>query len=75
MWPLRSGRHQRQCLHTLITTEAGRYSGEVLKALELSETVVPAELRALWDGYKAKMAEEGKKVKVAAAASAVRFQV
>lgn len=49
--------------HTLITPEQGRYGGEVLKALELSDTVVPVELRQLWDGYKAKLAEEGKTVK------------
>ncbi len=49
--------------HTLITPEQGRYSGEVVKALELSETVVPPELRELWDGYRKKMADEGKSVK------------
>ena len=41
----------------------GRYSGEIVKAFEYSETLVPAPLRALWDEYKAKMAEEGKVVK------------
>ena len=41
----------------------GKYAGEIVKAFEYSETLVPASLRALWDEYKAKMAEEGKSVK------------
>ena len=41
----------------------GRYAGEIVKAFEYSETLVPAPLRALWDEYKAKMAEEGKTIK------------
>ncbi len=49
--------------HTLITPEQGRYSGELIKAMELSEALVPDELRELWGGYKKKQEEEGKKVK------------
>lgn len=49
--------------HTFITPEQGRYAGEILKALELSETVVPTELRDLWDSFKKKATEEGKTVK------------
>ena len=39
------------------------FSGEIVKAFELSDTVVPAELREFWDNYKKKQAEEGKTVK------------
>ena len=49
--------------YTLLTPDQGRYSGEVIKAFEQSETLVPAPLRELWDQYKAKLAEEGKTVK------------
>ena len=49
--------------HTFITPEQGRYAGEVVKALENSDTVVPAEVRELWDGYKKKQIEEGKSIK------------
>ncbi len=48
---------------TLITPEQGRYSGEIIKALELSEALVPEELRHLWNTYKQKAEEDGKKVK------------
>jgi len=49
--------------HTFLTEDQGRYAGEIVKAFEYSETLVPAPLRALWDEYKAKMAEEGKTIK------------
>ena len=49
--------------HTFITQDQGRYAGEILKALEASETVVPPDLRDLWDQFKKKAAEEGKTVK------------
>ena len=49
--------------HTFLTEDQGRYAGDLIKAFEYSETLVPAPLRALWDEYKAKMAEEGKVVK------------
>ena len=48
---------------TFITPEQGRYAGEISKALELSETVVPNELRELWEGYKNKATAEGKTIK------------
>jgi ATP-dependent RNA helicase DDX46/PRP5 len=60
----RTGRAGNQgYAHTLITPEQGRYGGEVLKALELSDTIVPQDLRDLWNSYKAKQAEDGKTVK------------
>jgi ATP-dependent RNA helicase DDX46/PRP5 len=34
-----------------------------VNALELSESLVPADLRAMWNEYKEKMASEGKTVK------------
>ena len=48
---------------TFITPEQGRYAGEISKAMELSETVVPNELRELWDSYKNKATAEGKTIK------------
>ncbi|TRY62763.1 hypothetical protein TCAL_11255 [Tigriopus californicus] len=49
--------------HTFLTPEQGRYAGEIIKALELSEALVPQDLRALWNSYKAKQTEEGKTLK------------
>jgi ATP-dependent RNA helicase DDX46/PRP5 len=49
--------------HTLLTPEQGRYAGDLVKAFELSECLVPADLRAMWTEYKEKMAAEGKTVK------------
>ncbi len=48
---------------TFLTPEQGRYAGDIIKAMELSDALVPAELRQLWDQYKAKAAEDGKTVK------------
>lgn len=47
---------------TFLTPEQGRYSGEIIRALELSGTAVPDELRSLWETYKALQEAEGKKV-------------
>lgn len=49
--------------HTFLTPEQGRYAGDIIKAMELSEALVPQELRDLWEQYKAKAKEEGKTVK------------
>merc|ERR1719400_2183000 len=49
--------------HTFLTPDQGKYSGDVIKAFEYSDTLVPAPLRAFWDEYKKKQAEEGKTVK------------
>ena len=39
------------------------FLGEIIKALEQSEALVPADLREVWDNYKQKQAEDGKSVK------------
>ena len=49
--------------HTLLNEDQGRYAGDIIKAFEYSETLVPGPLRAFYDEYKAKMAEEGKVIK------------
>lgn len=48
--------------YTFITPDQGRYSGEIIRAMELSGTLVPEELRALFDLYKTTQESEGKKV-------------
>jgi len=48
---------------TLITPEQDWYSGEIIKALELSESLVIQELRDLYTKYKERMEAEGKTVK------------
>ncbi|KXJ69861.1 probable ATP-dependent RNA helicase DDX46 [Aedes albopictus] len=47
---------------TFLTHEQGRYSGDIIRALELSGGTVPDDLRSLWDTYKAAQEAEGKKV-------------
>jgi ATP-dependent RNA helicase DDX46/PRP5 len=47
---------------TFLTPEQCRYSGEIIRALEKSETKVPDDLQKLWDGYKLGQEAEGKKV-------------
>merc|ERR1719154_163726 len=49
--------------YTFITPEQDWYSGEIIKALELSESLVKQELRDLFTKYKVRMESEGKKVK------------
>ncbi|CAH1112047.1 unnamed protein product [Psylliodes chrysocephalus] len=48
--------------YTFITSEQGRYAGDLLKAFELAAIAVPESLRSLWESYKAKQESEGKKV-------------
>ncbi|XP_065086315.1 probable ATP-dependent RNA helicase DDX46 [Ochlerotatus camptorhynchus] len=47
---------------TFLTHEQGRYSGDTIRALELSGGTVPDDLRSLWETYKAAQEAEGKKV-------------
>lgn len=47
---------------TFLTSDQGRYAGEILRAVELSGATVPNDLRQLWDQYKALQEAEGKKV-------------
>lgn len=49
--------------YTFITEDQGRYSADVIKALELSGNAIPAELQKLFDDYKAQQEAEGKKVR------------
>ena len=49
--------------YTFITAEQDWYSGDIIKALEASESLVKQELRDLFTKYKTRMESEGKKVK------------
>ncbi|XP_013414889.1 probable ATP-dependent RNA helicase DDX46 isoform X1 [Lingula anatina] len=49
--------------YTFITPEQERYANDIIKALEQSGAVVPADLQKLWDDYKARAEAEGKKIK------------
>ena len=42
--------------YTFITPDQQRAAGDIIKAMEQSETPVPAELQSLWDQYKTKLA-------------------
>ncbi|KAF6213297.1 hypothetical protein GE061_011015 [Apolygus lucorum] len=48
--------------YTFITPEQERFSGDIVRALELSGVPVNQDLKTLWEKYKAKQAAEGKKV-------------
>lgn len=47
---------------TLITSEQGRYSGDIIRAMELSGATPPEELKNLWESYKQNQEANGKKV-------------
>lgn len=47
---------------TFLTPEQGRYSGDIVRALELSGVAVPEKLQQLWDTYRQAQEAEGKKV-------------
>jgi len=49
--------------YTFITPEQDWYSNDIIKALELSDSLVPQELRDLFTVYKERMESEGKKVR------------
>ncbi|KAI8521086.1 putative ATP-dependent RNA helicase ddx46, partial [Branchiostoma belcheri] len=49
--------------YTFITEDQGRYAGDVIKALELSERPVPEEVLNLWTEYVNRQKAEGKAVK------------
>ncbi|XP_066303887.1 probable ATP-dependent RNA helicase DDX46 isoform X2 [Branchiostoma lanceolatum] len=49
--------------YTFITEDQGRYAGDVIKALELSEIPVPEEVLNLWTEYVDRQKAEGKAVK------------
>ncbi|KAE8614181.1 hypothetical protein XENTR_v10008027 [Xenopus tropicalis] len=48
---------------TFITEDQARYAGDIIKALELSGTAVPAELEQLWNEFKEQQKAEGKIIK------------
>ena len=48
----RTGRAGRKgYAYTFITTDQVRYVGDIINALELSETEIPEDLKLLWDNY------------------------
>lgn len=47
---------------TLITPEQGRYSGDIIRAMELSGATPTEELKSLWESYKQNQEASGKKV-------------
>ncbi|XP_042243430.1 probable ATP-dependent RNA helicase DDX46 isoform X1 [Homarus americanus] len=49
--------------YTFLTQDQPRYGGELIRAMELSDTPVPPDLQKFYDEYKHKMEGEGKKVK------------
>lgn len=49
--------------HTFLTMDQGRSAYDIIKALELSESLVPAELRNLWNEYKKEAEASGRKIK------------
>ncbi len=49
--------------YTFIAPDQERTAGDIIKALEQSNKVVPTELQALWDRYRCKLAAEGKTVR------------
>lgn len=49
--------------YTFITPEQERYTGEIIRALELSETPIPDDLNKLWNDYKERAKAEGRVIK------------
>uniref|UniRef100_A0A8C4NGM0 ATP-dependent RNA helicase PRP5/DDX46/KHDC4 KH domain-containing protein n=1 Tax=Eptatretus burgeri TaxID=7764 RepID=A0A8C4NGM0_EPTBU len=49
--------------YTFITNSQERYSGDIIKALELANTPLPADLEKLWGDFKEKQQSEGKSIK------------
>lgn len=49
--------------YTFITPEQERYAGEIIRALELSESPIPPDIAKLWDDYKEKAKVEGRTIK------------
>ncbi|XP_039530574.1 probable ATP-dependent RNA helicase DDX46 isoform X1 [Pimephales promelas] len=60
--------------YTFITADQVRYSGDILKALELSSTPVPPELEQLWTGFKEQQKAEGKSIKSSSGFSGKGFK-
>jgi len=60
--------------HTFITQEQGRYSNDIIKALELSGAEVPEELQKLFDTYKEEAKAAGRTVKSSSGFSGKGFK-
>ncbi|KAG8176875.1 hypothetical protein JTE90_026585 [Oedothorax gibbosus] len=60
--------------YTFLTTEQGRYAGDIIKALEQSGNPIPEDLQNLWDDYKMKQEAEGKSVKSSSGFSGKGFK-
>ncbi|ESO04659.1 hypothetical protein HELRODRAFT_187002 [Helobdella robusta] len=48
--------------YTFVSHDQGRHAGDLIKALELSKTPVPEELKVLWQKFKDEMEADGKKI-------------
>ncbi|CAG2245181.1 DDX46 [Mytilus edulis] len=48
---------------TFVTPEQERYSGDIIKALELSGAEIPAELNTIWETYKVRAKMDGKNIR------------
>ncbi|KAL4660015.1 putative ATP-dependent RNA helicase DDX46 isoform X2 [Arapaima gigas] len=60
--------------YTFITEEQARYAGDIIKALELSGSPVPAELEQLWLNFKDQQKAEGKTIKSSSGFSGKGFK-
>ncbi|XP_019728342.1 putative ATP-dependent RNA helicase DDX46 [Hippocampus comes] len=60
--------------YTFITEDQVRYSGDIIKALELSGSPVPADLEQLWASFKDQQKAEGKSIKSSSGFSGKGFK-
>ncbi|XP_061790481.1 probable ATP-dependent RNA helicase DDX46 isoform X1 [Nerophis lumbriciformis] len=60
--------------YTFITEDQVRYAGDIIKALELSGSPVPAELEQLWASFKDQQKAEGKVIKSSSGFSGKGFK-
>uniref|UniRef100_A0A2D4M8E3 Helicase C-terminal domain-containing protein n=1 Tax=Micrurus spixii TaxID=129469 RepID=A0A2D4M8E3_9SAUR len=60
--------------YTFITEDQARYAGDIIKALELSGTIVPPELEKLWIDFKDQQKAEGKSIKKSSGFSGKGFK-
>uniref|UniRef100_A0A672GAV3 Probable ATP-dependent RNA helicase DDX46 n=1 Tax=Salarias fasciatus TaxID=181472 RepID=A0A672GAV3_SALFA len=60
--------------YTFITEDQVRYAGDIIKALELSGSPVPAELERLWSSFKDQQKAEGKTIKSSSGFSGKGFK-
>ncbi|XP_061747429.1 probable ATP-dependent RNA helicase DDX46 isoform X2 [Nerophis ophidion] len=60
--------------YTFITEDQVRYAGDIIKALELSSSLVPAELEQLWASFKDQQKAEGKVIKSSSGFSGKGFK-